>query len=106
VNRLDLNLRRRESAPDAQLFREVRGQRLSGRVVIDNTSFEACAFQDAVLVYSGGGAPSMRDCSFRQVSFEFRGAAGRTMALLQAMSAASSGFRDIFKASFPKLFAH
>jgi hypothetical protein len=33
-------------------------------------------------------------------------AAGRTLALLQAISAQSSGLRNIFKASFPRLFAN
>jgi hypothetical protein len=40
------------------------------------------------------------------VSFEFEGAAGRTLALLQAMSSTSSGLRNVFKASFPKIFSN
>jgi len=85
---------------------EIHGRHLTGRVVLDNTTFEACVFQGAVLVYQGGPPPSIRDCTFQGVSFKFEGAAGRTLALLQAMSAQSSGFRDLFKASFPKLFGH
>ena len=86
--------------------REIVGEQLTGRVVLDNTSFEGCTFQQATLVYFGGPPPSIRDCNFQGVSFRFDGAAGRTLALLQAMSAPSSGFRDLFKASFPKLFGH
>ena len=91
--------------PDAEP-REVVGEQLTGRVVLDNTSFEGCTFRGATLVYFGGPAPSIRDCTFQGVAFRFDGAAGRTLALLQAMSAPSSGFRDLFKASFPRLFGH
>jgi hypothetical protein len=43
---------------------------------------------------------------FEGVSFQFQGAAARSLALLQAMSAPSSGLKDVFKASFPRLFGH
>ena len=74
--------------------------------MLDAAAFDRCAFSKAVLVYAGGIPPKIQNCSFREVSFEFSGAAGRTLAFLQAMSAPSSGFRDLFKASFPKLFGH
>jgi hypothetical protein len=79
---------------------------LSGRVVLDNVNFEQCRFQGAVLVYRGGLPPTVRNCTFQDVSFEFEGAAGRTLALLQAMSSTSSGLRDVFKASFPRIFSN
>jgi hypothetical protein len=82
------------------------GQRFTGDVILDNTTFERCAFKNARLVYRGGPPPSIHDCAFEGVSFRFDGAAGRTLAFLQAMTASSSGFRDIFKASFPRLFGH
>jgi hypothetical protein len=86
--------------------RAFQDEALGGRVILDNATFERCKFQGAVLVYTGGVPPTIRDCSFEKVSFEFDGAAGRTLAMLQAMSSASSGLRDIFKASFPRMFGH
>jgi len=86
--------------------RRLRNQTLKGRIALDNTVFEDCRFLGAVLVYSGGVPPTLRDCLFDSVTFEFDGAAGRTLGLLQAMSASSSGLRDLFRASFPKMFGH
>lgn len=81
-------------------------QAFTGRVLLDGASFRGCTFQRAVLVYSGGAPPSLQNCTFQGVTFEFAGAAARSLAFLKAMSAPSSGFRDVFKASFPKLFGH
>jgi hypothetical protein len=86
--------------------RAFEGQTLSGRIILDNATFERCKFQGAVLVYTGGVPPTIQNCSFETVSFEFDGAAGRTLAMLQAMSSASSGLREVFKASFPRIFGH
>jgi hypothetical protein len=74
--------------------------------MLDNVNFEHCRFEGAVLVYRGGLPPTVRNCTFKDVSFEFEGAAGRTLALLQAMSSTSSGLRNVFKASFPKIFGN
>lgn len=79
---------------------------LTGRIAIDGRIFERCRFERAVLVYSGGPLPRIEHCAFDNSTFEFEGAAARSMALLQAMSSQSSGLRDIFKASFPKIFGH
>jgi hypothetical protein len=107
VNRIDFSLETwRPDEPDVAEAREVTGQQLTGRIVLDNTSFEACVFQAAVLVYGGGPPPSIRNCTFKGVSFEFAGPAGRTLAFLKALSARSSGLSDVFKASFPRLFGH
>ena len=84
----------------------IEDETLSGRVRLDNTSFLRCRFREATLVYAGGTPPQIRDCSFEGAAFEFTGPAARTLALLQALSAPSSGLRDIFKASFPKVFAN
>ena len=86
--------------------RDVQDETLSGRILLDAGVFERCTFHRAVLIYSGGAPPRIQDCTFRDVAFEFSGAAGRSLAFLQALSAQSSGLRDIFKASFPKLFGH
>jgi hypothetical protein len=86
--------------------RSVEDETLTGWVRLDNTSFVRCRFHHAVLVYAGGPPPQIRDCAFENSTFEFAGPAGRTLALLQALSTRSSGLRDIFKASFPKIFAN
>ena len=86
--------------------RSVEDETLTGRIALDNTSFVRCRFRQATLVYAGGAAPQIRDCSFENATFEFTGPAGRTLALLQALSAQKSGLRAIFKASFPKIFAN
>lgn len=79
---------------------------LTGLVLLDGGRFENCRFRKAVLVYRGGPPPSIDGCSFEGVSFRFDDAAARTLALLKAMSAPSSGLAPIFKASFPSLFGH
>lgn len=86
--------------------KSVEDETLSGRVKLDNTSFVRCRFKNAILIYAGGPPPQIRDCRFENATFEFTGAAGRTLALLQAMGAPSSGLKNIFKASFPKIFAN
>ena len=98
----------RISAPTARKDgpRSFTDQTFTGRVVLDDASFRGCTFHRAVLVYSGGAPPSLQDCTFHGVTFEFAGAAARSLAFLKAMSAPSSGFREVFKASFPKLFGH
>lgn len=106
MNRVDFDLeawRPSETFPEA---REVRGETLTGKVILDNARFEDCTFRGATLIYHGGVPPSIRDCTFQGVAFEFAGPAGRTLAFLQALSSRASGFRDLFKASFPKLFGH
>lgn len=94
------------SAASQDVTSRIQGQTLTGRVPLDGRSFDACRFQQAVLVYSGGPLPRIANCTFDGATFEFEGPAARSMALLQAMSASSSGLRDIFKASFPKIFGH
>ena len=79
---------------------------LTGRIAIDGRSFERCRFERAVLVYAGGPLPRIENCGFDNSTFQFEGAAARSLALLKALSAQSSGLRDIFKASFPKIFGH
>jgi len=79
---------------------------LTGRVLLDGGTFERCRFRDAALIYIGGAPPTLVDCSFQSVSFEFTGAAGRTVAFLQAMASPKSGLSSIFKATFPRLFGH
>ena len=77
---------------------------LTGTVRLDGGTFRRCRFHKAVLIYSGGEPPTIEACTFDGATFEFAGAAGRTLALLKGMARSSSGLRDVFKASFPVLF--
>jgi hypothetical protein len=106
VGRLNLESASRVQRTTGQGPRTIEDQSLSGRVILDNVTFEHCRFRSAVLVYRGGHPPTVRNCTFENVSFEFEDAAGRTLALLQAMSSTSSGLRNVFKASFPKIFSN
>lgn len=81
-------------------------QDLTGRVLLDGATFDHCRFHKAALIYIGGTPPTLVNCSFREVSFEFAGAAGRTVAFLKGMAAPSSGLSSVFKATFPRLFGH
>lgn len=79
---------------------------VSGRVLLDGGDFDHCRFRRATLIYCGGAPPRIEGCSFEGVTFEFDGAAARTLAVLKAMASPSSGLRDVFKASFPTMFGH
>lgn len=94
------------AAPANPWPREYEDETFTGRVMLDNGRFRRCAFRRAILVYGGGPPPVIADCVFDGAIFEFQGPARNTMAMLQAMSAQGSGLRDIFKASFPKIFGH
>ena len=86
--------------------RRFESETFTGPVLLDASSFDHCRFRKAVLIYTGGEPPRIENCGFEEVTFQFQGAAARTLGLLQAMSAPSSGLRDVFKASFPRLFGH
>jgi hypothetical protein len=92
---------RREKGP-----LEHRGEVLTGRIRLDDTSFVDCRFRKAVLVYAGLGATRISGCTFEDTTFEFDGPAANALGFLQAMSHPTSGLRDIVKASFPRIFAH
>ena len=86
--------------------RTFHGRTLRGRIVLDGAQFEECVFRDATLVYLGGPPPQIQRCEFIGAKFEFGDAAGRTLALLQAMSRPSSGLREVVKSSLPSIFGH
>jgi hypothetical protein len=60
-------------------------------VATDGVRFVECRFEGAILVYSGGQPPVFERCSFANASWEFAGAALRTIQLLQAINAAPGG---------------
>ena len=51
---------------------EYEGQTLSGAVELDGNSFIDCRFQDATLIYRGGVAPRLINCSFDPPRWNFR----------------------------------
>ncbi|WP_372782818.1 hypothetical protein [Phenylobacterium sp.] len=106
MGRLNTDSLGRAQGAVARVQRTIQDEVLSGRIILDDTTFDHCSFQHAVLVYRGGAPPTLKNCSFEATAFEFEDAASRTLALLQAMSSTSSGLRDVFKASFPRVFGH
>ena len=73
---------------------------------VDGHTYSKCSFKNVEIVYSGGEPPSFVDCTFGPVSFNFEGAAGRTVSFLQALSSPGSGFQDLVRKTFPALFLH
>ena len=103
----NLNIRpTRKPAGPAAGPRAFSDQLLSGRVLLDNATFQRCKFQRATLIYTGGAPPQISGCAFDQVTFEFQDAAGRTLAFLQSMAHPRSGLGDIIKNSFARFFGH
>ena len=60
-------------------------------VATDGVRFIDCRFEGANLVYSGGEHPLFERCAFSNASWEFAGAALRTIQLLQAINASPGG---------------
>ena len=60
-------------------------------VATDGVHFIDCRFEGANLVYSGGEHPQFDRCSFANASWEFAGAALRTIQLLQTINASPGG---------------
>jgi hypothetical protein len=63
----------------------------SDTVATDGMTFLDCAFLGANLVYSGGEHPRFERCRFSKASWEFAGAALRTVGLLQAIKSSPGG---------------
>jgi hypothetical protein len=60
-------------------------------VATDGVTFVDCAFEGANLVYSGGEHPRFERCRFSKASWEFAGAALRTVELLRSINASPGG---------------
>ncbi|MDH7795246.1 MULTISPECIES: hypothetical protein [unclassified Beijerinckia] len=75
------------------------------RVNIDGRHFSNCKFENCTLVFAGKDVFSFDGNDLNTTTIEFDGAAGRTLAALQALAEPGSGFSEIVKQSFPKLFA-
>lgn len=55
------------------------------RVVLDEDEFLECTFTRCQIVYRGGERAYLVRCRFAECSFEFEGAAGRTLLFLRNM---------------------
>ena len=63
----------------------------STTVQLDDTYFEACVFNDCVLVYTGGRPPSLIRVSIHNCTWRFDEAAGNTLAFLVALTGDNAG---------------
>jgi len=77
-------------------------QTLSGRIILDDTTFTHCRFVDAQLVYAGGGPPGFVTCVFEETSFTFEGPAHNTIHFLRAMSPDTTGLRAVVANLIPE----
>jgi hypothetical protein len=60
-------------------------------VATDGVAFLDCRFERTTLVYSGGEHPRFERCAFSRSTWEFAGAALRTVGLLRAINASPGG---------------
>jgi len=65
---------------------------------MDGKSFNNCVFQQCNLVYSGGNPPVLNGCSFNNCSWQFGGAAARTLGFFAGLY--SGGFDQMVEATF------
>jgi hypothetical protein len=70
---------------------------------VDGHTYSKCSFKNVEIVHSGGEPPSFVNCTFSPVSFNFEGAAGRTVSFLKALSSPGSGFQDLVRKTSPAL---
>ena len=69
-------------------------------VHVDDGRFVNCTFEQATLVYSGGGHPDFENCAFGTVGWRFEGPALKTIQLLQAIGSSPNGkffIEDLFE---------
>lgn len=73
-------------------------------VDLDGNRYTRCNFNRCTIVYSGGEIPVLAHCNFSKETWHFKGAAERTLILLQEFSRAGSGFEALVRGCFPALF--
>lgn len=70
------------------------------QVEVDGGTFIECDFRWAILLYRGGEHPKFENCTFGDISWQFEGAALRTIQILQLMGASEQGqelIKDLFQ---------
>ncbi len=75
-------------------------------IEIDGHGYTKCAFENCILVYSGGEPPNFSGCTLDKIQVVFKGPAKNTVALLQSMSRPSSGFQQLIARTFSSLGKH
>lgn len=60
-------------------------------VTTDGITFVECSFERANLIYCGGDQPRFERCRFSYTTWEFTGAALRTVELLRAINGSPGG---------------
>jgi hypothetical protein len=65
---------------------EISGKTLTNMTeVIDGNQYNECRFQNCTLVYRGGEIPHITGCQFDNCSWQFDGAAERTLVFMRQM---------------------
>lgn len=65
------------------------------RITLDDNVYRDCVLKNCVMVYSGGKAPILVGNDFDPGTFEFRGAAAETLALLRGFIKEGGVLREI-----------
>ena len=73
-------------------------------ISLDGNTYLRCNFTRCAIVYSGGEIPKLAHCDFHNETWHFKGAAERTLILLQDFSRAGSGFEALVRSCFPALY--
>ena len=60
-------------------------------VTTDGTTFVECSFERTTLLYCGGDQPRFERCRFSYATWEFAGAASRTVEVLRAINGSPGG---------------
>jgi hypothetical protein len=83
---------------------EIRNETLTGELYLDGNVYIDCDFQNARMVFTGGGLPpAFENCRFDNSDFVFDGAAGRTLGFLKAMAPARTNMRYVVLGLLPEL---
>jgi hypothetical protein len=71
------------------------------RVVLDNNDYDACLFQNCMMVFKGGTPPGLRGCRFEGCTFMFEDAAQNTFRFLALLY--TQGNKELIEGIFDDL---
>jgi len=71
------------------------------QVAVDGKAFEGCTFNNTRLLYKGEEVPTFSNCTFKDVSLEFEGAAESTLQFLGGLY--ESGFERAVETIFKQI---
>jgi hypothetical protein len=73
-------------------------------VVLDNNEFYECNFENCTLFYGGEKPPTLNNCSFSGVKWNFVGAAANTISFMKALyHGCGEGGRTLIEETFKGL---